>query len=366
MSDNYNIDDALEEDADYGARIQPPPPVNMPQGGNIYIQQPANQYMIPQEQPKKQTAVIVFVSLLIGIFVLLSGLIAYRIFAQIRDTGSFSFSYRYGTGTPGGFDFGTDNTSDDSDTDSGIDDDYGFGSTGSASGSPSVTPLDEDEIDDILSGNQNENTTGDYEYYSFDNYIVDNLSYQVEIEKFEYTDDNSQIYIECPVVTGPGINIDMAAKAAREEADYWVDYINTAYINSGDDSQMILYIKSYITYMSEDVLSIAYSEQINYAGSSAFQIVSTNIDIPSGMKLDNTSMMSFDLEFAEDMIQRSSIQNSAGSLDNYSPETLLEALNNEAQLIIFYTPIGLEVGINVPTGWVTVTYPDYEKYINTF
>ena len=41
-------------------------------------------------------------------------------------------------------------------------------------------------------------------------------------------------------------------------------------------------------------------------------------------------------------------------------------LNSEDELILFYTPIGMEVGFNYYNGWVTVTYPDYLKYQKKF
>ena len=36
-------------------------------------------------------------------------------------------------------------------------------------------------------------------------------------------------------------------------------------------------------------------------------------------------------------------------------EELLEILKNPKRAVFFYTPVGLEVGFNYETGWVTVT-----------
>ena len=41
-------------------------------------------------------------------------------------------------------------------------------------------------------------------------------------------------------------------------------------------------------------------------------------------------------------------------------------LNDDDSLIIFYTPLGMEVGFNYYYGWVTVTYKDYQKYKSLF
>ena len=35
-------------------------------------------------------------------------------------------------------------------------------------------------------------------------------------------------------------------------------------------------------------------------------------------------------------------------------------------IIVFYTPNGMEIGFNYEEGWVTVTYEEYEKYLKVF
>ena len=39
---------------------------------------------------------------------------------------------------------------------------------------------------------------------------------------------------------------------------------------------------------------------------------------------------------------------------------------NSSNIIVFYTPKGLEIGFNYDEGWVTVTYEDYEQYLKVF
>ena len=41
-------------------------------------------------------------------------------------------------------------------------------------------------------------------------------------------------------------------------------------------------------------------------------------------------------------------------------------MNDPIDLILFYTPLGMEVGVNHDNGWCTVTYKDYEKYLKHF
>ena len=40
----------------------------------------------------------------------------------------------------------------------------------------------------------------------------------------------------------------------------------------------------------------------------------------------------------------------------------ITALFNSPDIIVFYTPKGMEIGFNYDEGWVTVTYEEYEQY----
>ena len=42
-------------------------------------------------------------------------------------------------------------------------------------------------------------------------------------------------------------------------------------------------------------------------------------------------------------------------VDNLSDEELAEYLKDEENSVMFYTPVGLEIGFNYDGGWVTVT-----------
>ena len=42
-------------------------------------------------------------------------------------------------------------------------------------------------------------------------------------------------------------------------------------------------------------------------------------------------------------------------MQNLTGEELLEILKDPKQAVFFYTPVGLEVGLNYESGWVTVT-----------
>ncbi len=57
-------------------------------------------------------------------------------------------------------------------------------------------------------------------------------------------------------------------------------------------------------------------------------------------------------------------------MDSLSDEELAEVLRDKDSVIAYYTPLGMEVGLNYSgggaSGWVTVTYKDYEKYLMKF
>ena len=71
-------------------------------------------------------------------------------------------------------------------------------------------------------------------------------------------------------------------------------------------------------------------------------------------------------EFTIDFRERCEKQNGEiYGLNYYSDQDITSLMNEESTLILFYTPLGLEVGFNYPDGWVTVTYPDYEEDLAT-
>ena len=93
----------------------------------------------------------------------------------------------------------------------------------------------------------------------------------------------------------------------------------------------------------------------------------------TGKILKNSDILNIDDSFAKDFRERSITQNGKDSIvSKWDDSTIEKSLESEDLLILFYTPLGMEVGVNVDksngsdysdTGWVTVTYKDYEKYM---
>lgn len=120
----------------------------------------------------------------------------------------------------------------------------------------------------------------------------------------------------------------------------------------------------YVTYMDEEKISVVFSERGFANGSGIAYLYSINIDIENGVILDNSSIINMDDEFAVEFRRRNQEQNDAdGYVDILSDQEVVEYLNSDTMGIVFFTPLGLEVGINIDGGWYTVTYKDYEKYL---
>ena len=125
-------------------------------------------------------------------------------------------------------------------------------------------------------------------------------------------------------------------------------------------------MESYVTYMEEDILSVIYVEYA-YLDDQTYEsyVVSVNIDMDSGMEMTNSQILEIDDEFSIDFRKRSEKQNGQSeTMDYYTDQEITSMMNDDSTLIIFYTPLGMEVGFNYYYGWVTVTYPDYAKYQN--
>ena len=86
-----------------------------------------------------------------------------------------------------------------------------------------------------------------------------------------------------------------------------------------------------------------------------------------GVVLDNTDIIAVDDDFSIDFRYRSDEQNGTiDELDWLSDQEITELLTSPGNLIIFYTPQGMEIGFNYEDGWVTVTYRDYEDFLKIF
>ncbi|MBD5459219.1 MAG: hypothetical protein HDR27_11685 [Lachnospiraceae bacterium] len=220
----------------------------------------------------------------------------------------------------------------------------------------------------------------DYDYdhgYDEDEYYTlheDNkkLSYSINWEYFEYDADNENvsIIVDYPEVSGSHVpNLDKINRAIANEISVFTDYYEEEYSKymTDNDSYFNAYASGYVTYMSEDVLSVVFSETVytNYYNSAYLYCI--NIDMRDGVILENTDIISVDDVFSVDFRYRSDEQNGTiDGVDRMSDQEITELLTSDSSLIIFYTPQGMEIGFNYDEGWVTVTYHDYRDYLKIF
>lgn len=225
----------------------------------------------------------------------------------------------------------------------------------------------QDEEDPPANGSQPED---DGQYYEFHDAISPDLSYQVKLEQFaDFAPESTNVMAggEYPKVTCEDKDKEKRInKALYQEIEEVYDYIARSVQEIEEDQFFLFEVDSYVTYMDEDVLSIAYVEY-GYLDDDMFEsyVVSVNIDMESGLAMTNSQILHIDDDFSIDFRERTIEQNGDNdSLNYYTDQEITEMLNDDDYLIIFYTPLGMEVGFNYYFGWVTVTYTDYKDYMN--
>ncbi|MDE5866592.1 MAG: hypothetical protein K2H31_08345, partial [Lachnospiraceae bacterium] len=215
----------------------------------------------------------------------------------------------------------------------------------------------------------------DDDYYEFHDDVKNNLSYSIKWDYFEYDTDNKNvsIYVDYPVIVGDDVpNLDKLNAVIEGEASLFSEYYEeeySKYMDDNEDSYFNVTSTGYVTYMSESVLSIAFQEEISSNFFGAVYVYCINIDMNAGVVMDNTDIIEVDDDFSVDFRERNERQNGENDMmDSMSDQEITKHLKSEDDLIIFYTPLGMEIGMNYGDGygWVTVTYHDYKKYLKVF
>ena len=220
-----------------------------------------------------------------------------------------------------------------------------------------------------------EEASTDEEYYEFGNALRDDLSYQVTFETLarEFTSEEegegkAVIEFVYPVVKGDIENLDAINETIMWEVEDVESFVETTLSHLSKEEVYSYTAESYATYMSENILSLVMVEYAYLNDEFVESYVKCfNIDTQTGMILKNTQMLEIDDAFSVDFRERCEKQNGEiSSLSYYMDQDITEFLTQESSLIIFYTPLGMEVGFNYEDGWVTVTYQDYEMYKKQF
>ncbi|MCM1134545.1 MAG: hypothetical protein NC400_03125 [Clostridium sp.] len=213
----------------------------------------------------------------------------------------------------------------------------------------------------------------DSEYYEFHDAIREDLSYQVEFEYYdeEFGVGNVRAVTTYPVIYGKGeTGVDFSGinSAIQKETEDIREYAAAISEEIVEESYFSFVTDSYVTYMDEEILSIIYVEH-GYLDDETYEsyVVSINVDMKSGLVMTNSQILDIDDAFAIEFRNRNERQNGeVAGLSMLSDQEITNMLTDDDSLIIFYTPMGMEVGFNYYYGWVTVTYRDYEKYKSHF
>jgi hypothetical protein len=331
----------------YGAQQNNNPYNNNPYGGGY------NNMYSPYAAPQKKTntgLIIAIVVIIIVLFLVAVFALAYKAVNLLTAQKKTSYDY-------GNYYF-----------DDGYDDDYGFGygyddydySFGGYDDDDGYTYVEEDD-----------------QYYTLHDDIKYDLSYSVDYEYFDYDTDYENVYIavDYPVIAGENVqNLDQLNETIQKEVTTITDYFENEYepyIENNEDGYFQAYSCGYVTYMDEDRLSIVFSEQLYAEQAYADHVYLVyldciNIDMEKGVILDNNDMLSIDDDFSVDFRKRSDEQNGEIDYLTYLTDQQITDYFNSDDIIVFYTPKGMEIGFNYEQGWVTVTYEEYEQYLKVF
>ncbi|WP_455617825.1 hypothetical protein [Eisenbergiella sp.] len=210
-------------------------------------------------------------------------------------------------------------------------------------------------------------------YVTIANSIRDDLSYTVEWEDYSYVDDETGATAtgKYPQLKGGNIpHLDELNEEIEYEATYYSKLYNYYKDAQGEDEQLSYATSSigYVTYMDEEKISIVLQEKYAMNQESYISLYCINIDLVSGALLDNGEMIEYNEQLAKEFRDQDAYQNgTAEAVDRMDDEQLQDFLSDSDTNIIFYTPVGLEIGFNYTTstssGWVTATIKDYGRYM---
>ncbi len=219
-----------------------------------------------------------------------------------------------------------------------------------------------DNFDDFDEDREGYIPQPDDEYYvEVTDSIRDDLSYTVEKEIYTYFDDDTSVSVFVEYATVAGLPFDDKINEMLEEAAMYY----AKQFGQEDATDVLIMVYSYITYMDEDILSVVIDESYTCDSDMQLDLYCLNFDLKTGSLLYNTDIIEPSEKLAEAFKDMSDYQNGyLDYLEEMSIEDMVDYMSDEDYLILFYTPVGLEVGFNHPYGWVTATLKDYEEYLS--
>lgn len=220
---------------------------------------------------------------------------------------------------------------------------------------------------------------GDDVYYQMCNCIDKKVSYQTNYENYEYVDEDRNVCIRINYyqLDGDIPNLDeinyKLENTALIYADQYLDNKNQyEEVFEEEGYGYVATVDAYVTYNDEQTVSVVYDEYFENAIRIDRKIYTINIDLETGNILKNTDILDVTDEFVADYRELCIEQNGdVPAMGYFNDDELKEFFVDEGSLILYYTPCGLEAGINYETeddyyGWVTATLNDYDKYLMSY
>ncbi|HJA92721.1 MAG TPA: hypothetical protein H9717_06340 [Candidatus Eisenbergiella merdipullorum] len=217
--------------------------------------------------------------------------------------------------------------------------------------------------------------SADDDYYvTLADAVRDDLSYSIEWEEYDLKDDETGATAvgRYPQLVGGNIpQRDELNELIETEATYYSTLYEYYRSWQGDNVVYNTESMGYVTYMDEEKISIVLEESYVMDAEISISLYSINIDLISGEVMDNGSLIEYDQQLAEEFRSQSDHQNGpVEAVDGMDDDQLIDFLSDQDTNIVFYTPVGLEIGFNYTTsdstGWVTATIKDYDRYVTKF
>ena len=198
------------------------------------------------------------------------------------------------------------------------------------------------------------------EYYPLlTNYLRYDLSYSVLF--MEYSNADNSVSCIYPKLKGNKNSI---------------DYINQLFYNfavetkkTAENNACHVQSQSYVTYMDENIMSVVFTEVYTKGNNANYEaIYCYTLD----MSADEFKLYKYELsdtsdEFLEELEARclkESPNDASYLFGNYSKDDIRDDILTKADgLVAFYTPLGMEIGINYDGYWCCATFKDYTNYI---
>lgn len=195
------------------------------------------------------------------------------------------------------------------------------------------------------------------------------LKYSIEWKNYEFegNSDTVMIAVDYPVIEGDIPNLEIVNQTLADETKYFEEYYAEYAKYMMPEEVFGVYAEGFVTYMDEERMSVVFRETIYTDYWTDCGLFCVNIDMENGVVLDNGSILAIDDEFAVDFRMRCKAQNGDISTLNYlTDQELVQYLTNAGTSIVFYTPLGMEVGVNYGENYATATYKDYEQFLQRY